>query len=127
MKWSQILLFTAILLVHRPGQIAAQEAWRGATLFHQYCASCHGEKGTGNGPVAAYLTVRPADLTRITERRDGTFPRDQVTRSIAGEENPPGHGTRTMIAAGTSLDFGPGPIADKHCVGGIPGNRTTMS
>jgi thymidine phosphorylase len=34
--------------------------------------------------------------------------------------------TRAMIAAGASLDFGPGPIADKHCVGGIPGNRTTM-
>lgn len=34
--------------------------------------------------------------------------------------------TRAMIAAGAQLDFGPGPIADKHCVGGIPGNRTTM-
>lgn len=34
--------------------------------------------------------------------------------------------TRAMIAAGSRLDFGPGPIADKHCVGGIPGNRTTM-
>jgi thymidine phosphorylase len=34
--------------------------------------------------------------------------------------------TRAMIAAGTSLDFGPGPIADKHCIGGVPGNRTTL-
>ena len=34
--------------------------------------------------------------------------------------------TRAMIGRGRSLDFGPGPIADKHCVGGIPGNRTTM-
>jgi thymidine phosphorylase len=34
--------------------------------------------------------------------------------------------TRAMIATGTSLDFGTGPIADKHCIGGIPGNRTTM-
>jgi len=34
--------------------------------------------------------------------------------------------TRAMIAAGSRLDFGPGPIADKHCVGGVPGNRTTM-
>ncbi|HEV8716005.1 MAG TPA: thymidine phosphorylase family protein [Candidatus Binatia bacterium] len=34
--------------------------------------------------------------------------------------------TRAMIAAGANLDFGPGPVADKHCVGGIPGNRTTM-
>jgi thymidine phosphorylase len=34
--------------------------------------------------------------------------------------------TRAMIARGTSLDFGKGPIADKHCIGGVPGNRTTM-
>jgi len=34
--------------------------------------------------------------------------------------------TRAMIATGTRLDFGPGPIADKHCIGGVPGNRTTM-
>jgi thymidine phosphorylase len=34
--------------------------------------------------------------------------------------------TRAMIACGTSLDFGAGPVADKHCVGGVPGNRTTM-
>jgi thymidine phosphorylase len=34
--------------------------------------------------------------------------------------------TEAMIAAGTQLHFGPEPIADKHCIGGIPGNRTTM-
>jgi thymidine phosphorylase len=34
--------------------------------------------------------------------------------------------TSSMIAAGTQLEFGPGPVADKHCIGGIPGNRTTM-
>jgi thymidine phosphorylase len=34
--------------------------------------------------------------------------------------------TRAMIATGASLDFGPGPVADKHCVGGVPGNRTTL-
>jgi thymidine phosphorylase len=34
--------------------------------------------------------------------------------------------TRAMIATGQTLDFGAGPIADKHCVGGVPGNRTTM-
>jgi thymidine phosphorylase len=34
--------------------------------------------------------------------------------------------TRAMIGCGSRLDFGPGPVADKHCIGGIPGNRTTM-
>ena len=34
--------------------------------------------------------------------------------------------TEAMIGTGTRLEFGAGPIADKHCIGGIPGNRTTM-
>ncbi|MBL8003073.1 MAG: thymidine phosphorylase family protein [Flavobacteriales bacterium] len=33
--------------------------------------------------------------------------------------------TRAMIASGQRLSWGPGPIMDKHCVGGLPGNRTT--
>ncbi|MBW2713880.1 MAG: thymidine phosphorylase, partial [Deltaproteobacteria bacterium] len=34
--------------------------------------------------------------------------------------------TEAMISTGRRLDVGEGPIADKHCVGGVPGNRTTM-
>jgi AMP phosphorylase len=31
-----------------------------------------------------------------------------------------------MISTGKTLDFGPGPILDKHSVGGIPGDKTSM-
>ena len=38
--------------------------------------------------------------------------------------------TRAMAAVGERLDWrgvnGHGPIVDKHCIGGIPGNRTSM-
>ncbi|MCW5660035.1 MAG: thymidine phosphorylase family protein [Burkholderiaceae bacterium] len=33
--------------------------------------------------------------------------------------------TAAMVNAGEVIDWGRGPIADKHCVGGLPGNRTT--
>jgi len=33
--------------------------------------------------------------------------------------------TRAMIAVGTRLAWHQAPIVDKHCVGGLPGNRTT--
>ena len=33
--------------------------------------------------------------------------------------------TRAMIGVGERLDWGAEPILDKHCVGGLPGNRTT--
>lgn len=34
--------------------------------------------------------------------------------------------TMAMAEAGTTLKWGKKPIVDKHCVGGIPGNRTSM-
>jgi thymidine phosphorylase len=33
--------------------------------------------------------------------------------------------TATMVNVGEVIDWGRSPIADKHCVGGLPGNRTT--
>jgi thymidine phosphorylase len=33
--------------------------------------------------------------------------------------------TRAMVSVGERLDWGGGNVLDKHCVGGLPGNRTT--
>lgn len=33
--------------------------------------------------------------------------------------------TRAMVAVGQRIDWGSGAVLDKHCVGGLPGNRTT--
>jgi len=70
---------------------------RGDNLYKAYCASCHGVDGRGNGPMAAWMKVAPADLTRIAERNGGNFPLARVDRIISGEEVlPSGHGTRAM-------------------------------
>jgi thymidine phosphorylase len=34
--------------------------------------------------------------------------------------------TRAMVSVGERMHWGPGLVMDKHCVGGLPGNRTTM-
>ena len=34
--------------------------------------------------------------------------------------------TQAMVETGERLDWGEPLVADKHCIGGIPGNRTTM-
>lgn len=34
--------------------------------------------------------------------------------------------SNAMIKTGKTIDFGPGPILDKHSVGGIPGDKTSM-
>jgi len=36
------------------------------------------------------------------------------------------HLTRAMATSGERIDWGEGLVADKHCIGGIPGNRTSM-
>ncbi len=34
--------------------------------------------------------------------------------------------TRTMVEAGTQLTWNAAQVLDKHCIGGLPGNRTTL-
>ena len=34
--------------------------------------------------------------------------------------------TESVVATGSTLDLGRRPICDKHCIGGVAGNRTTM-
>jgi len=59
------------------------DAQDGAQLFAQHCAICHGQDAKGKGRVAGDLYWHPADLTTITIRRGGDFPRDVVFGLIA--------------------------------------------
>ena len=55
----------------------------GAALYGKNCACCHGEQGRGDGPLAG-TTKRPvADLTTLSERNDGKFPRERVLTQLA--------------------------------------------
>ncbi|HEV3092457.1 MAG TPA: cytochrome c [Candidatus Cybelea sp.] len=42
---------------------AAPSIARGAPLYSENCAVCHGATGRGDGPLAGKLPIRPADLT----------------------------------------------------------------
>jgi mono/diheme cytochrome c family protein len=64
--------------------------------FRRPCTGCHGEGGRGDGPVAASLRAPPADLTRIAERRAGSFPVAEVTEIVDGRRAVPAHGPREM-------------------------------
>lgn len=56
--------------------------------FTQNCATCHGASGTGNGPAAAGLARKPADLTGIAARNGGSFPMARVMSTINGYFRP---------------------------------------
>lgn len=61
-------------------------AERGARLFADHCAFCHGADGTGAGPAAPSLMTRPKDLTRIEARRGGEFPTAHVRALVDGRD-----------------------------------------
>jgi mono/diheme cytochrome c family protein len=75
----------------------------GAMTFRHYCRTCHGTEARGDGPVAQYLTPKPADLTRIRERNRGEFPSEAVYDAIAGGKPVKGHGTSEMPVWGEAF------------------------
>ena len=62
---------------------------RGAVVYRSDCASCHGSLGRGDGPMAAGLNPRPADLTTAALR--SASPLDyyhRITIGVAGTAMP---------------------------------------
>lgn len=53
--------------------LTAQSVMRGAQVYADNCAGCHGDEGRGDGPLAKNTPVAPADLTaeHIFEHADG--------------------------------------------------------
>jgi len=68
----------------------------GARLYKEFCATCHGVSGHGNGPVAQSLKQPVPDLTLLANRWGGAFPAEQVHRMIDGRSMPRAHGTSEM-------------------------------
>jgi len=68
----------------------------GAELYKEFCATCHGVSGHGDGPVALSLKQRVPDLTLLAKRRGGAFPAEEVHRTIDGRSMPRAHGTTEM-------------------------------
>jgi len=102
-----------LLLWFAPSMVAQEEglgflAANGRTSFRLYCASCHGTTAVGDGNVAKFLTVEPADLTRIGQRY-GEWPEEMLYRMIDGREEVRTHGRREMPIWG---DVFQSPLAD---------------
>jgi len=82
----------------------AQEQTLGKQEFVRNCASCHGAGGRGNGPLAKFMKVGPADLTALTARNDGEFPLYTVVQIIDGRDMKDAHGSRAMPIWGDRFD-----------------------
>ena len=74
----------------------------GAKMYREYCASCHGLHGKGDGPVAPTLVRRPTDLTLLSQKNGGKYPVLLVKNSIQNGVTA-GHGSKDMPVWGPIL------------------------
>lgn len=76
--------------------LAQEDVAAGRNEFRQSCMSCHGEGGKGDGQMAQFLTIKPADLTALSKKNNGQFPFQQVFRTIDGRAVVKTHGEGPM-------------------------------
>lgn len=79
-----------------PSAAFAQDNAVGAQVFSASCAVCHGADGKGDGEFGDVLTVKPANLTRLSANNDGVFPYLRVFHTIDGRTTIRAHGPAIM-------------------------------
>jgi mono/diheme cytochrome c family protein len=75
----------------------------GAQMFKEYCASCHGTTGKGDGPAASALKTKPADLTQLAKTHPGGLSQKDFEERIQGTNMPSSHGSSPMPVWGPVL------------------------
>lgn len=102
------LFLTAEALATEKANTNAQSAGLmtelGAADFQTYCAACHGVAAKGDGTVAEFLTIPAPDLTQLTKKNAGIFPRERVAEVIDGRAEVKVHGARDMPVWGDWFD-----------------------
>jgi len=90
-SWSKLILGAALagsVLFNANGVSAASDDLmpnsKAKADYVNYCASCHGVGGTGNGPMASELKAKPTDLTVLAKNNGGNFPFLKLRRIIDG-------------------------------------------
>jgi mono/diheme cytochrome c family protein len=73
-----------------------QDLNSGAHLYQEFCASCHGESGAGDGPLAATLAKPATNLAMLTQRNSGTFPSADVFAVVEATRPIPSHSGPAM-------------------------------
>jgi mono/diheme cytochrome c family protein len=75
----------------------------GKQMYVNYCASCHGVTGKGDGPAAAALKMPPADLTLLSKNNNGKFPDTHIAAVLQFGAEIPSHGSPDMPVWGPIL------------------------
>ncbi len=82
---------------------AASATEDGAAEYRTRCASCHGESGAGDGPVASALRTPVSDLRTLAKTNGGVFPEKVLQTIIDGRKTIRAHGNFEMPVWGREL------------------------
>ena len=92
LRAAEVAALCLSLSVH--AAFAAGEIETGKQEFQASCAVCHGPSGKGDGPYEPVLQgPHLPDLTTISKRNGGVFPKEQVYETIDGRASVATHGT----------------------------------
>lgn len=108
---NRIGIVTLALLGLTLSACAPERQVSGRALYEDFCLSCHGASGRGDGPAAVGLDHPPADLTGIAARNGGTFPTTRVMSVIDGYTRR-GDRASVMPELGVALQEGPVVLYD---------------
>ena len=64
--------------------------------FINYCASCHGSSGKGDGPIVHFLKRKPKDLSQLSKSNNGVFPFERIWGVFDGTYAMAEHGSSEM-------------------------------
>ncbi|MCU4652701.1 cytochrome C [Roseibacterium sp. SDUM158016] len=85
-----LLAAIVVLAGCRTSEFDAATRDTGQADYLALCSGCHGASGMGDGPSAAGLDPRPADLTRLAAENGGEFPVLLVMARVDGYTAAPG-------------------------------------
>ena len=105
MKFTPTFATALIVILFQTGipAYAADPPHPGKALYEKYCQSCHGADGKGDGPVAADLKTKPADLTQLARQNGGEFPFAATVNAVDGRTRIRAHGSSEMPVWGERL------------------------
>lgn len=97
MRISIGLVLLALILAWSSGiTFSSAGTDQGETFYMQYCGSCHGKDGRGEGSVSPYLKIKIPDLSLLKKSHKGIYPLDDVMAAIDGRRSVRAHGDRHM-------------------------------
>jgi len=94
-----------LLLIAAATSAGAGDVAEGRAAYMQYCASCHGVSGRGDGPLAHLLTTPPTNLRRLSERYGNPLPEEKIAPFIDGRADVKAHGPRDMPVWGRRFNL----------------------